>query len=61
MTRRGHPSATGPKHIRITFHGTPEQHQRLKIRAAELRTDVSAILRELIDDYLKRTERRDRS
>jgi hypothetical protein len=46
---------TGSKYRRGTYYFRPEQMRALKVRAAELGRDQSAILRDLIDAFLRET------
>jgi hypothetical protein len=40
---------------RGTYYFRPDQMHALKVRAAELRRDQSAIMRELLDNFLRET------
>jgi hypothetical protein len=43
---------------RGTYYFRPDQMHALKVRAAELRRDQSAIMRELLDNFLRETAER---
>jgi hypothetical protein len=48
--------SSGDPYQRTTVHLRREQHRALRIRAAELGRDVSEIIRELVDRFLRETE-----
>jgi hypothetical protein len=60
MTRPARAPQVPAGYRRTTVHLRVDQHRALRIRAAELGRDVSSIIRELVDRFLRETEGRKR-